>query len=157
MTTMNSNNNTDFMAAYSVRGNNASSAALGVDLTVGQAQTLLQITPSPLTTKGDLYTYSTVATRLAVGSSDGQMLQVSSGSATGLAWSTPTYPSASGTSGKMLQSDGTNIVYSTPTYPATAGTTGNILTSDGTNFVSSAPAVQTFNYGLTYIMARGIY
>lgn len=35
------------------------------------------------------------------------------------AWSTPTYPSASGTSGTVLRSDGTNNVYSTFTIPNT--------------------------------------
>ena len=53
-------------------------------------------------------------------------------------WSTPTYPSASGTARKKLVSDGTNIVYSTETW-AVPGTSGNILQSDGTNWVATAP------------------
>lgn len=56
-----------------------------------------------------------------------------------LTFSTPTYPSSSGSAGKILRSDGTNNVYSTATYPDTAGTSGNLLTSDGTNWSSSAP------------------
>lgn len=40
---------------------------------------------SPLTTKGDLYTYSTVDTRLPVGT-NGQVLEVDSTQATGLKW-----------------------------------------------------------------------
>lgn len=95
---------------------------------------------SPLTTKGDLLAFSTVNARLAVGSTNGQILQVASGNATGLGWSTPTYPSASGSAGKILRSDGTNNVYSTATYPDTAGSSGNVLTSNGTNFVSSSPS-----------------
>lgn len=92
---------------------------------------------SPLTTKGDLYTFSTVDARLAVGVTNGQILQVNSAAAVGLSWSTPTYPSASGSAGKILISDGTNNVYSTPTYPNTAGTTGSIIISDGTNKINS--------------------
>lgn len=69
--------------------------------------------------------------------SAGQVLQ-SGGSSANPAFSTPTYPSASGGAGKILRADGTNNVYSTATYPDTAGTSGNVLTSDGTNWISSA-------------------
>lgn len=94
---------------------------------------------SPLTTKGDLFTYSTVNTRLAIAVGDGKILQVSSGAATGLAYSTPTYPSTSGTLGKFMISDGTNNVYSTSTIPTSAGAIANkALVSDGTNYVLSS-------------------
>jgi hypothetical protein len=43
---------------------------------------------SPLTTKGDLYTYSTTDARLAVGT-NGQILTADSAEATGLKWATP--------------------------------------------------------------------
>jgi hypothetical protein len=43
---------------------------------------------SPLTTKGDLYTYSTTDARLAVGT-NGQVLQADSTAATGIKWATP--------------------------------------------------------------------
>jgi len=91
----------------------------------------------PLTTKGDLFTFSTVNARLPVGTVDGQILQVNSAAAVGLAWSTPAYPSTSGSAGKILISDGTNNIYSTPTYPNTAGTSGSIIISDGTNKINS--------------------
>jgi hypothetical protein len=51
---------------------------------------------SPLTTKGDLYTYSTTDARLAVGT-NGQILTADSTAATGIKWATP----AGG--GKVLQ------------------------------------------------------
>lgn len=92
---------------------------------------------SLLTTKGDLFSFSTVDARLPVAVGDGKILQVSSGATTGLAYSTPTYPSASGTSGKILISDGTNNIYSTPTYPNSASTTGSFIYANGTNFVAS--------------------
>lgn len=95
----------------------------------------------------------------------GKVLQ-GAGVGTACTFSTPTYPSASGTSGKMLQSDGTNNVYSTPTYPVTAGTSGNILKSDGTNWLSVVPggaltwtdvtgATQTVVAGNGYLADRG--
>jgi hypothetical protein len=45
---------------------------------------------SPLTTKGDVHTYSTTDARLPVGS-DGQTLVANSSAATGLAWAGPTF------------------------------------------------------------------
>ena len=57
------------------------------------------VTPTdqtPLTTKGDLFTFSTVDARLGVGT-NGQVLQADSAEATGLKWATP-----SG-GGKLLQ------------------------------------------------------
>lgn len=120
--------------------------------------------PAPLTTKGDIYTYSTVAARLPVGATDGMLLQVSAAAATGLAWSSVTFPTTSATSGKIVISDGTNWiastsiwpntvgssgkivisngasnVYSTPTYPNASVTAGKIIISDGTNYISSTP------------------
>jgi hypothetical protein len=52
---------------------------------------------SPLTTKGDLYTYSTTDARLGVGT-NGQVLTADSAEATGLKWAT-----AAGGGGKVLQ------------------------------------------------------
>jgi hypothetical protein len=136
---------------------------------------------SPLTTKGDLIGYSTANVRLAVGMTNGQILQVSSGAATGLAWSTATYPVTTtanqllyssstntvaglsttaggvlvtdassipsflanpGVSGKLLASvNGAIPIWTTPTYPTTSGSVGKIIYSDGTNNVYSVPTL----------------
>lgn len=66
-------------------------------ITGGGSSTSSSGTASPLTTKGDVYTYSTTDTRLPVGA-DGQTLTADSSTATGLKWATP-----SGT-GDMLTS-----------------------------------------------------
>ena len=56
-------------------------------LTADSAETsgLKWAAPDPLTTKGDLFTYSTTEARLGVGS-NGQRLEAASGEATGLKW-----------------------------------------------------------------------
>jgi hypothetical protein len=69
--------------------------------------------------------------------STGQVLQSGGGGAAAMTWSTPTFPSTSGSAGKIIISDGTNNVYSTPTYPNASATTRKIIVSDGTNFVAS--------------------
>ena len=52
---------------------------------------------SPLTTKGDLYTFSTSDTRLGVGA-NGTVLTAASGEATGLQWAAPAAPALVGCS-----------------------------------------------------------
>jgi hypothetical protein len=89
---------------------------------------------------GVLVTSSTGVPSILAAGSTGQVLQASSAGTP--SWSTPTYPSASGTARKILVSDGTNNIYSTETY-AVPGTSGNVLTSDGTNWTSAAPVVST--------------
>lgn len=111
---------------------------------------------SPLTTKGDLYTFSTVNARLAVAVGDGKILQVSSGAATGLAYSTPTYPSASGTAGTILRSDGTNNVYTTSTfadtyavstilYASSANTVSGLATANNATLTTNASGVPSWS------------
>jgi hypothetical protein len=120
--------------------------------TSGTLATTAQLLSSPLTTKGDIWVFSTVNTRLAVGATNGQILQVSSGAATGLAYSTPTYPSASGTAGTILRSDGTNNVYSTFTISNTFSI-NNILYASAANSIAG---LATANNGLLVTSATGV-
>jgi hypothetical protein len=62
-----------------------------------------------------------------------------SGASASPTWSTPTYPNASVSAGKIIISDGTNYIASTPTYPNSSSSAGKVLISDGTNFVASTP------------------
>jgi len=87
-------------------------AGAGISVTPGSNSITIAATSgsgSPLTTKGDLYTFTTVNARLAVGTVDGQMLQVSAAAATGLAWSTATYPPTT-TINQLLWSSANNVV-----------------------------------------------
>ena len=71
----------------------------------------------------------------------GKVLQSNTSAAP--SFSTATYPSTAGTSGKVLISDGTNIVSSTPTYPNTSASSGKFIRSDGTNWIASTPTLPT--------------
>jgi hypothetical protein len=87
---------------------------------------------------GVLVTSSSGVPSILAAGTTGQVLQASTAGTP--AWSTPTYPTASGTSGLFLISNGTNNVYSTSTIPTSAGATANkVLLSNGTNYVLSTP------------------
>lgn len=87
---------------------------------------------SPLTTKGDLFTHSTVDTRLAVGGTDGFLLEADSAQTTGLGWGTH--------DANLNNKNVVNVageVFGTTAFPTTTQNGTNlsqspILTSNGT-------------------------
>lgn len=99
------------------------------DAAISGANFLAQI--APLTTKGDLYTFSTVNARLAVGATNGMFLQVNSAAGTGLAWSTVTLPSTT-TINQILYSSSANVV-------------GGISAVNSAVMISSAGGVPSFS------------
>lgn len=94
----------------------------------GYITNITQVTPannSPLTTKGDIYTFSTVNARLPVGTT-GYVLTASASTLTGLAWApatTPTLPVT--TKGDLLGFD-------TAADRIPVGTDGQVLTARST-------------------------
>ena len=79
-------NATDLFTSFAAPSNytpadedSVTSHLIAIDTALGS------VTNSPLTTKGDLYTYDTAEARLPVGT-DGQILSADSGEATGLLW-----------------------------------------------------------------------
>ena len=99
-----------------------STAATGMKWNTGLA--------SPLTTKGDLWTYSTTDARLAVGT-NGQTLVADSTAATGLAWKSSSYTAK------------------TAAYTFAAGDEGNIFSmNNATTQQFNIPTDATYNFAV---------
>jgi hypothetical protein len=102
------------------------------------------VVASLLTTKGDLFGFSTVEARFPVATGNGKILQVDSTATFGISYSTATYPVTAGTAGNFLKSDGTNWTSAagtsgTVTSVATAGlASGGTITTTGTITVTAA-------------------
>jgi hypothetical protein len=93
------------------------------------------VTPTdqtPLTTKGDLFTFSTVDARLGVGT-NGQTLVADSTASTGLKWATPAAASAVGAS---VYNQGGNISYTANVETLLTATTSDY---DTNSFWAASP------------------
>ena len=126
----------------------ADTYAINTILYAGTANT---ITGLAATARGVLVSNNTsVPSMLASATTTGQILQGStSGTPT---WSTPTYPSASGTAGQILRANGTNNVYSTSTFADTYSAS-TILYSNGANTVTG---LATANRAVLTTTAAGV-
>jgi hypothetical protein len=102
---------------------------------------------SPLTTKGDLYTYSTTDARLAVGT-NGQVLVADSTAATGIKWATSS-------SGKLGQVVSATTSTETSTTSTTYGDVTNLNVTITPSSASSKVLVQVSAPCLAYIGGAG--
>jgi len=95
-------------------------------------------TSSPLTTKGDLYGYSSVNARIPVGT-DGQVLTADSTQALGLKWATPAIPtSINGTFGAFTFSgSGVSCSGTTCTFSGGGGAVSSVFARTGAVTASS--------------------
>jgi hypothetical protein len=104
-----------------VDGMVAYTPATGLMYYNGTAWTAVSGAASPLTTKGDLYTYSTTNARLAIGT-NGQTLVANSGGTTGNAWQDPVQQNPVLNSAFQVWQRGTSV--------AIAASTANVYTAD---------------------------
>lgn len=99
---------------------------------------------------GIFYSTASAGAILSGTATAGKVLQ--SGATAAPTWSTPTYPSASGSAGKIMRADGTNNIYSTSTFADTY-TASNLLYSNGANTVTG---LATANNGILVTDGSGV-
>jgi hypothetical protein len=139
----------DAYSALSVGSNN-----LVLTADSAQATGLKWAAPDPLTTKGDLFTYSTVEDRLPVGT-NGQVLTAASGQTTGLQWTTistaPTVASQRIATSQSTTNESTFIDLATagPTVTLTTGTKAMIIITCETSQITNGA------YGLVGFTVSG--
>ncbi len=106
----------------------------------------------PLATKGDLFTYSTVNANLGVGANS-TILMADSSAATGLKWTTTTYPNTV-TANQLLYASGANAVAGLAT-----GNNGVLITSGGgvPSISSTLPSVVQTNITALGTIATGVW
>ncbi len=109
---------------------------------------------SPLTTKGDLYTYSTTDTRIGVGANN-TVLTADSSTATGLKWATP---SGAGSNFTLLNSGGTSLSGSSTTVSGISGADKIYVVLVGVSIDSATGATIRFNSDTTNVYFQaGMY
>jgi len=105
-------------------------------------------TPSPLTTKGDLYTYSTTAARLPVGT-DGFLLTADSAEVTGLKWAAAPTSGINQLTGDVTAGPGSG------SQAATVVTVGGETAADIATSVTDTQAATTANTPSTIVKRDG--
>jgi len=122
-------------------GTNTSTSAAGNIVLIDSTAS-----PSPLTTKGDLYTFSTLDARLPVGT-DGQVLSANSAETTGLKWiaassASGTVTNVSGTANQVAVATGTTtpVISLVGPYTPSTYTTHGVLVGAGTSSIVALAA-----------------